>query len=92
MGPKIWNSLLEDVKDLTSLPKFTEFIETWYGPECRYVTSANTRVTHITILKLHTLACICPSGNLIPNINKQNIKHNAIVVIWCVYNWYVLTH
>ena len=35
LGPKIWNSLPEDVKDLTSLPKFTEFIKTWYGPECR---------------------------------------------------------
>ena len=30
LGPKIWNSLLEDVKDLTSLQKFTEFIKTWY--------------------------------------------------------------
>ena len=35
LGPKIWNSLPEDVKDLTSLLKFTEFIKTWYGPECR---------------------------------------------------------
>ena len=34
-GPKIWNSLPEDVKVLISLPKFTEFIKTWYGPECR---------------------------------------------------------
>ena len=35
MEPKAWNSLPEDVKDLTSLPKFTEFIKIWYGPECR---------------------------------------------------------
>ena len=28
LGPKIWNFLLEDIKDLTSLPKFTEFIKT----------------------------------------------------------------
>ena len=35
MGPKIWNSLPEDIKDLTYLPKFTEFIKTWYTPECR---------------------------------------------------------
>ena len=35
LGPKIWNSLPGDVKDLTSLPKFTEFIKTWYEPECR---------------------------------------------------------
>ena len=27
LGPKIRNSLPEDVKDLTSLPKFTEFIK-----------------------------------------------------------------
>ena len=57
VGPKIWNSLLKDVKDLTSLQKFTEFIKTWYGPECKCnanATSANTRVTHITILELHT--------------------------------------
>ena len=35
LGPKIWNSLPEDVKDLLSLPKFNGFIKTWYGPECR---------------------------------------------------------
>ena len=35
LGPKIWNSLLKDVKDLTSLQKFTEFIKTWYGSECK---------------------------------------------------------
>ena len=33
LGPKIWNSLPEDVKDVTLLQKFTEFIKTWYGPE-----------------------------------------------------------
>ena len=32
---KTWNSLSDDVKDLTSLSKFTEFIKTWYRPECR---------------------------------------------------------
>ena len=65
-----------EVKDLTSLPKFTEFIKTLYRPECR---CANSRVTHITILELHTLLCICPSGNLIPNIKNQNIKRNETV-------------
>ena len=35
LGPKIWNSLPEDVKDLASLPKFKEFIRTWYGSECK---------------------------------------------------------
>ena len=29
LGPKIWNSLPEDVKDLTSLQKFTEIIKIW---------------------------------------------------------------
>ena len=32
LGPKIWHSLPED---WTSLHKFTEFIQTWYGPECK---------------------------------------------------------
>ena len=35
LGAKIWDSLLEHVKDLTSLQKFTEFIKTWYEPECK---------------------------------------------------------
>ena len=34
-GPKILNSLLEDVKDLTSLQKITILIKTWYEPECK---------------------------------------------------------
>ena len=52
-GPKIWNSLPEDVKDLTSPPKFTEFIKTWYGPKCKckIYNSTNTRVTQIIILE-----------------------------------------
>ena len=70
LGPKIWNSLPEDVK---------EFIKTCYGPECKR-NICKTRVTHITILELHTLAWICPSGNLIPNINKRNIKRNETIV------------
>ena len=41
---------------------------------------ANTLLTHIIILELHTLALISPSGNLMPNINKQNIKRNEIVL------------
>ena len=35
LGPKIWNSLPKDVKESTLLEKFTKFIKTWYGPECR---------------------------------------------------------
>ena len=40
-----------------------------------------------------TPAWTCPSGNLIPNINKQSIKRNEIVVFWCVYSWFLVwTH
>lgn len=42
-------------------------------------TSANTRVIHITLLEFHTLVGICSSGNLIPNINKQNERDEAVV-------------
>ena len=35
MGTKTYKSLPEDFKDITSLPKFTEFIKTWYGHECK---------------------------------------------------------
>ena len=53
--PKIWNSLPEDVKDFASLPKFTSFIK--HGTDLIAIaTSANTRVTKITTLELHTLA------------------------------------
>ena len=55
LGSKIWNSLSEDVKDLTSLQKFTEFIKTWYGPECRYDICKYSGNPYITILELHTL-------------------------------------
>ena len=34
-GPKIWNSLLKDVKDLTSLQKFREVIKIWYRAKCK---------------------------------------------------------
>ena len=29
MGPEIWNSLYEDFRGQTFLPKFTEFAKTW---------------------------------------------------------------
>ena len=77
LEPKVWNSLPEDVKGLTSLLKFKEFIKTFHGPEWR---SSNTWVTHITILELHSLACIYLIENLLPKINKQNIKLNKTVV------------
>ena len=35
LGPKILNSLPEDVKDLTFLQKITELIKTWYESECK---------------------------------------------------------
>ena len=87
MGPKIWNYLPEDVKDLTSLQKFREFIKAWYGPEYMY------NICKYSGNPYHTLAWICPSENLIPNSNKQNIKLNEAIVFWCVYRWFlVCTH
>ena len=35
LGPKIWNSLPDNVKELTPPQKFTEFIKIWYRPECK---------------------------------------------------------
>ena len=32
--PKIWNSLRENLENLISFQKFTEFMKTRYGPEC----------------------------------------------------------
>ena len=36
LRPNFQNYLLEDAKDLASLPKFTEIIKTWYVPECKF--------------------------------------------------------
>ena len=90
-GPKIWNSPPESIKDIISLQKFTESkLSTDLNANAK---SEKTRVIHITILKLHILAWICPNWNLIPNINKQNIKRNKIVIFWRVYSWFlVCTH
>ena len=35
LGPKIWNSLPEHIKSENSYLKFKEYIETWFGPNCR---------------------------------------------------------
>ena len=92
MGPKIWNSLPEDVKDLTSLQVFTEFIKTWYRSECKYnICKYSGNPYHY--IWTSDLTWISLSGNLIPNVNKQNIKRNEAVVFWCVYSWFwVSTH
>ena len=42
------------------------------------------------MLELHTLAGICPSGNLISIINNQKIKRNEAVVIWYVCSWFLV--
>ena len=59
LGPEIWDSLPEDVKDLTFLQKFTEFLRN----SLKHITdlnanstSENSWVTHITIVELYTLA------------------------------------
>ena len=36
LGPKIWNSLPDNIKELTPPQKFTEFIKKWHGPECKW--------------------------------------------------------
>ena len=92
MGPKIWNSLPEDFKDLTSLQVFTEFIKTWYRSECKYnICKYSGNPYHY--IWTSDLTWISLSGNLIPNVNKQNIKRNEAVVFWCVYSWFwVSTH
>ena len=35
LGPKIWNQLPEDINSETSYTKLKEFIDTWFGPNCR---------------------------------------------------------
>ena len=35
LGPKIWNALPENIKSETSYKKFKEYIDLWFGPNCR---------------------------------------------------------
>ena len=35
LGPHIWNLLPKDIKDMTSINKFKEFIKHWEGPKCK---------------------------------------------------------
>ena len=35
LGPKICNKLPTNVKSLTSITKFKEYIRTWFGPSCK---------------------------------------------------------
>ena len=35
LGPHIWNSLPENVKDISTFEKFKESINKWYGPNCK---------------------------------------------------------
>ena len=35
LGPKIWNSLPDNIKTCTTYKKFKELISTWTGPECK---------------------------------------------------------
>ena len=35
LGPKIWNQFPFNVKSLTSIIKFKEYIRTWFGPSCK---------------------------------------------------------
>ena len=35
LGPKIRNKLLTNIKSLTSITKFKEFVRTWFGSSCK---------------------------------------------------------
>ena len=35
LGSYIWNTLPENIKELTSFEKFKESINNWYGPSCK---------------------------------------------------------
>ena len=35
LGPHIWNTLPENIKEITSFEKFKESINNWYGPSCK---------------------------------------------------------
>ena len=35
LGPHIWNSLPENIKEISSFEKFKESIKNWYGPTCK---------------------------------------------------------
>ena len=61
----IWNSPAEEVKDLTSLPQFTELIKTWWAPKYKCNTS-NTCVTLVTILTRNSkLNCLGVSVSVV---------------------------
>ena len=35
LGPEIWDKLPRNIKSLTSIIKFKEYIRTWFGPSCK---------------------------------------------------------
>ena len=35
LGPHIWNTLPENIKEITFFEKFKESINNWYGPSCK---------------------------------------------------------
>ena len=35
LGPHTWNSLPENIKEITSLEKFKESVKNWYGPSSK---------------------------------------------------------
>ena len=35
LGPKIWNKLPTNIKSLTSITKFKEYVRTWFEPRCK---------------------------------------------------------
>jgi len=49
LGPHIWNSLPEKIKAEESYEKFKEFIDTWYGPNCKCFLCASLQETKYLI-------------------------------------------
>ena len=75
----ICNSLSENVKDLTFSKNLKYSLK--HGTDLNAdAISTNTSVIHISILELYSLTLICPSGNPMPNINKQSMKRKETVV------------
>ena len=35
LGPKVWNKVPTNIKSLTSITKFKEYMRTWFGPSCK---------------------------------------------------------
>ena len=37
LGPHIWNTLPDNIKEITSFEKFKESVKNWHGPSCKCI-------------------------------------------------------